>query len=137
MKIVEQPTVKNEAQLRAFAKRWVPWWRDRLGNRDWHIDVSYVGPNDLDTDVIGQCIPNFPDRSAKIRLLIPHPKTNVWEKNDLEEIIVHELLHINFGVAGVGIGEYTNDKMCPIVLVEQQINALASILVKLKRGSRR
>jgi hypothetical protein len=136
MKIVERPTIKNEKQLRAFTKKWVPWWRDRLGLRDWHIDVESCGRPELD-DSYADCTPYFPMRTARIRFLVPNAHEEIWEKYDLEETIVHELLHITFGIAGVGLAEYETEKMSSMVLVEQQINALASILVKLKRGNRR
>lgn len=135
MKIVERPTIKTEKQLRVFAKRWVPWWRDRLGLRDWHVDIVLCGSSDLG-DAFADCTPFFPHRTARIRLLVPSAREEIWEKYDLEETLVHELLHITFGFAGVGLGEdYDGAKMSMMVLVEQQINALASILVKLKRGS--
>ena len=135
MKIIGRPTIKSEAQLRAFVKKWLPWWRDRLGLRDWHIDVEACGPSDLE-DAYADCTPQFPKRSARIRFLVPSAREEVWEKYDVEETIVHELLHIVFGTVGVGLGEdYDSAKMSPMVLVEQQINALAHALVTLKRGS--
>jgi hypothetical protein len=134
MKIVERPTIKNEKQLRAFTKKWVPWWRDRLGLRDWHIDVETCGSSDLE-DAYADCTPEFPKRTARIRFLAPSARDEIWEKHDIEETIVHEMLHIIFGTAGVGLGEYESQKMSPAVLVEQQINALAHALVTLKRGT--
>jgi len=134
VKVIERPTIKSEAQLRAFVKKWLPWWRDRLGLRDWHIDVEVCGPADLE-DAYADCTPQFPKRSARVRFLAPSAREEVWEKYDIEETIVHELLHITFGTAGVGLGDYESGKMSPGVLVEQQINALAQAFVALKRGT--
>jgi hypothetical protein len=117
------------AALKKTARRWAPYWRDRLGLRDWHIDIEYID----NLESLAECLPNFPHRHARIGL-----STNMkrWDDaNEVEQTIVHELLHIHLGSLGVGLGKgYDAQKMSKLVLCEQVINALAACLVDRRRG---
>ena len=119
------------ATLKKTARRWVPYWRDRLGLRDWHVDIEYVDG----LEPLAECQPNYPHRRACIALTT---EVRRWAINDVEQTIVHEMLHIHFGTLGVGLSSksYHPQKMDKVVLAEQVINALAKCLVDRRRGVR-
>jgi hypothetical protein len=126
------------AQMKSQARRWVPWWRDRLGLRDWHIDVVYMDPIDAG-EAVGHCRSDFAERKAVLSLAAPTTPgaRERWNDVDLESTIVHELLHIHFFSIGVGGGKYDPSTMSKTVMVEQVINTLADCLVALRRGRHR
>lgn len=117
-------------QLRAFSRKMILRWRDHLGLRDWMIDLEFVDNMDLMAEVK----PDFPNRRAKVRI---NAALSLWDNEaELEEAIVHELLHIHLGALGVGLGRYSHArKVTPLVMAEQVINALAHCLVALRRKS--
>jgi len=128
----------THAKLRTITRRWVPWWRDKLGLRDWHLDVEYFDPNE-DSEKMGSCEPDYAHRTAKVRLLAATTPMaqQAWDKHAPEEVIVHELLHIHFGTFGVGLnGHYSPGKLSKAVQAESVINALATCLVARRRGKR-
>lgn len=139
-------TIRTTAQLRRLCRRWAPEWRDRLGLRDWHIDLAYAQPHEFRegaTVPLASCTPDFPLRQATIKFLRPeagavlgHP---TWDDTDPEVVIVHELLHIWFGACGVSLGtDYSRDAgITPGVVAEQAINAIANALVKARKGTKR
>jgi hypothetical protein len=127
----------TQARLRKLTRRWVPYWRDRLGLRDWFIDVKYWTLHDAE-DKLGEVHSDFADRRADMRLLnaeTPDAR-EVWKRNgnDPELVIVHELLHVVFRALGVGGGTYIRSRFNKTVLAEQVINTLAKCLVDRRRG---
>jgi hypothetical protein len=114
--------------LKKAARRWVPYWRDRLGLRDWHIDIEYLE----NLEALAECCPLYSYRRARVALAANMRR---WDGEDVERTIVHELLHIHLGALGVGLGRgYDPQKMSKLVLCEQVINALAQCLVDRRRG---
>jgi hypothetical protein len=127
----------THARLQKLTRRWIPYWRDRLGLRDWFINVEYWSLHDAE-DKIGEIHSDFADRRADMHLLnaeTPDARA-VWKRNgnDPELIIVHELLHIHFRSLGVGGGSYTRSRFSKTVLSEQVINTLARCLIDRRRG---
>ncbi len=125
----------THTQLSKAVRRWVPYWRDRLGLRDWHIDVKYWTPEE---DRLAAITPDFADRTAALGIMGARSprERDIWKANgnDPELIIVHELLHIHFLSLGVKGGEYSRTRMSKVVMAEQVINALAQCLVDRRRG---
>lgn len=119
-------------QLRKTARRWAPWWRDRLGLRDWLIDLEYV-PN---LEPLAKITPDYARRCACIRI---SSELTRWLHEDVEHTIVHELLHVHLGACGVGLNTTSHDPgtLDAAVIAEQVINALADILVDLRKGKQK
>lgn len=128
----------THAQLRKTARRWVPYWRDRLGLRDWHVDVVYETLKESDGS-LAHVVPSFPDRHATIKVLNAQTEDarETWKGEDAEVVLVHELLHIHLMSLGVSGGDYRKTNgVNKTVLAEQVINALAQCLVDRRRGKK-
>lgn len=99
-------------------------WQRELRLTDWRIDVEYVRElrNPAGQAVYGLCFPQVDAKTAKIQLLDP---STPWGKNDpaVEEIVVHELLHLHFApLSGTTKAE--------IVAEEQAVWAIQEAIAK-------
>ena len=100
-------------------------WKKRLGLAHWNIEVHLV-PGDEINNNRGQNDYSFVDEQSVIRIKRPEDYCGYFPQ-DMEQTLVHELLHIIFDFPSLGDGVVNAH-------YEQAINRIASILVKLKRG---
>lgn len=100
-------------------------WQRRLRLQDWVIEVRLEKP-DSPTDY-GYSDVDYHDRLAIVTIMPPAalPKSATANYRDLEQTLVHELLHIYFDALP---GGELKDR-------EQAINAIAQALVTAKRES--
>ena len=85
--------ILTEEQLREISKYWIAV----LGLGEWEIVVFVYHKGDLNLECVsGEVEYTFVNRCAVIRIL--HPKDYKVEsfKYDMEETLVHELLHLKF-----------------------------------------
>lgn len=105
-------------------------WQKRLFLRDWTVFIKIVSPRNAIGNSSGQIDVNEPHKTAYISItsdLIEVKVENLpwW---DCEHLIVHELLHLHLW--SFHIREDTPEG----VAEEQAINALARVLISLKRA---
>lgn len=104
-------------------------WQHRLRLDDWRITISYAPQADMDDGsgavyIFGDCSPNVTHKTAEIRIGTPAE----WRKSQsgipyrLDEIIVHELLHLHFHLFE------RSDKTAEGKAQEQAIEAIAEAL---------
>lgn len=112
-------------------------WQSRLRLADWNVRVLLSKPDDLKEGCQATIIMVITRKEATL-LLMDHryyQDDQVWPQ-DMEEALVHELLHIYtnaMGYAAYGSGE---KPMLYEIAEEQLIQSLATSLVALKRGER-
>ena len=107
------------------------YWQKVLELRDWHIKARIVKSKDMPTKYYAGCVSwDLQYKAAKISILdfedIP---TDVIAEPDMEETLVHELLHLQLAPIHNDFGESTGYEMKE----EQVINSLARALTKLHR----
>lgn len=96
-------------------------WQDRLGLAHWHIDAEIVRGAEID-DNLGQVDVAIERECALVRLKT-HEDYHSAFPYDIEQTLVHELLHIVFDMAGVEGNE----------MFEQAVDRIARVLVRMKR----
>ncbi len=113
------------------ANRLLEYWQRQLRLQDWWIQVKIARGNGLNlpAGVQGRCSWTLQRREAFIRILDPID----WDRDcvypqDMEETLVHELLHLHFAPFDTFKAEGHKD-----IASEQAINAIAHSLVSLKR----
>lgn len=99
-------------------------WQKRLRLQDWDVEARYVKYYEMKSEhADGECDYVFSRKSACINILCAE---DCPEPIDVEETLVHELLHLHFA-------EWTErHDECP-VSGEQALDAIASALVRLKK----
>ena len=108
----------------------VSYWQGMLRLRDWDVKINLVRGRDLDQNTGGNCEWVLKRRTALIKILDPidYPPEIQWPQ-DIEETIVHELLHLHFAPF-----DHTTDDADDIAR-EQAISMIASGFVGLRRSS--
>ena len=108
------------------------YWQERLNLRDWKLKVKIDRGSDIGGDYQGGINWSLNSKSASIRILDPidYPKHSM-EEQDMENTLVHELLHIHFAL----ISEKCNPQPMEIynLFEEQAIESLAEALIELER----
>jgi hypothetical protein len=109
---------------------WCRWWRDALGLQSWTLDVSYsrfyAMDNAYGRTTIKTCL-----KFAAIQLK-PSLDAEDFDANfDIEQTLVHELLHIKLWHHGFNDTETIEGR-----LDEQVIDTLSWSFVNLRRSSR-
>jgi hypothetical protein len=104
-------------------------WQKVLRLQDWDVTTEICRQRDLkDDDYAGQVRWILPIKQALISLVDPIDQPdNCIKEYDMEDSLVHELLHLHFAPLGTEHG--TPEKIAE----EQAINAISKALVKLKR----
>lgn len=104
------------------------YWQRRLRIQDWDIEARVERMSSIGPGVFGNCARNNESRHARIRLLDPDDvdTSAIPSSHDLEETMVHELLHVVFHCAS----EDTESR----VAFEQAIDSTARALVGLERA---
>jgi len=110
-------------------------WKERLGLQDWVITLSYnCGFEDLELDdACGET--NWEDviKTATIKIVSEKEFGNDRITDyDFEQILVHELLHIKFGLLSFTQQSYEGKVMAEVR--HQLIDDLARAFVMAKRG---
>ena len=98
-------------------------WKEILGLTHWHIEVKIVHGDEINNNR-GQNDYSFIDETSLIRIKRAEDYHGYFPQ-DMEQTLVHELLHLLFDVPALNDG--VADKF-----YEQAINRLANILVTLK-----
>lgn len=108
------------------------YWQQKLRLQDWRIKVSIARSADIGGEYQGGINWSLNAKTASIRVLDPidYPEHSS-EKQDMENTLVHELLHIHFAL----ISEKCNPQPTEIynLFEEQAIESLADALVALER----
>jgi predicted metal-dependent peptidase len=106
-------------------------WQMILGLRDWQIGIRYA-KDDKEIPGAGQCNMTATHRQATILILKPKYILK-REYMDLEDTIVHELIHIP-------INQFFDGKdanHATYLAWEQTVSALAEAFMEVKHGNRR
>lgn len=97
-------------------------WQALLRLKDWNLTVRISPITRLGDDYVGCCSYQLSHKHAVIELT---------GEEDIEETLVHELLHLHFAPLGI------TDECGPRdVGQEQAINLIAEALIRLKRKAR-
>lgn len=120
----------TEAELQALTDD----WRIRLRLQDWDIRARFGKRRDVPGNAVGECEWRRHPRQALITVVRPEEIgesvfTDLFPE-DIEETVVHELLHIYW----VPFSKIIENGSHEDAAMEQAINALAACLVALKRG---
>lgn len=110
-------------------------WQERLGLQDWAIVLRYNCKfSDLETqDSIGETLWNITIKNATIRIISKEEYgTDRTLPFDFEKTLVHELLHLKFGI--IDSMNSTYESKVVDELRHQLIDDLARALVMAKRG---
>lgn len=98
-------------------------WQQRLKLQPWNIRARIAKEKDMELQGVGgECHWTLENRTALINLLRHEDYANELFAHDMEQILVHELLHLHFA-------PFFKNK----VEQEQLIDLMASVLVGLKR----
>ena len=108
-------------------------WQERLGLQDWVIVLCYnCKPKDLKLENCNaetEWVVSI--KNATIRMLDKKYDTDGTLKYDIEQALVHELLHIKFGIFDINTYDYAGTVVDE--LRHQLIDDLARALVMAKR----
>lgn len=110
----------------------VALWQERLRLRDWRLTVSYE-PNLAAADgspCYGLCSPFVDAKEARIYLRDPVESTDGIPAHDVEETLVHELLHLHFAP----LAENTS---AGVAAEEQAVWAITSAISQMKDSGAR
>lgn len=110
-------------------------WQERLGLQDWAIVLRYDCKfSDLETeDSIGETLWSTTIKNATIRIISKEEYGNDRTLPfDFEKTLVHELLHIKFGL--IDIMDRTYESKVVDELRHQLLDDLARAMVMAKRG---
>ena len=106
-------------------------WQKRLGLEFWNIAYRIVRMSDFDCKKQGECSWTFSTAKAVIRLLDPIDYDNKYFSYDMEQVLVHELIHLHMaGFDQTKSGSIEDDMM------ERATEMIANALVELKRASK-
>lgn len=110
-------------------KEKLPEWQKILRLQDWDVGVKLVRARDMGEGNLGEVKTNSEHKRAEISLLDPVDHDPVRQISyDMEETLVHELLHLHFDPF------LAKDETSEATAQEQAINAMATALVTLKRN---
>ena len=105
-------------------------WQKLLRLQDWRITARFVNYEDLADDRVGECSNLADSKEADIKIIHPEQLKDASETDkDLENTLVHELLHCHFS-------PFRSNEEGTIIQHEQAIVAITEALVGLKRRKR-
>ena len=110
-------------------------WQERLGLQDWSIALTVNCTQDdlSNANWSGENNWNASIKCSKIKIISPEVYgTDRMLKYDFEKILVHELLHIKFGL--LDITDQSYESYVVDELRHQLIDDIARALVMAKRG---
>jgi len=107
-------------------------WQERLRLEHWEVALRIARSRDFDQkDSQGECCWTKSTALAIIKILDPVDYPESPFKFDMEEVLVHELLHLHFCEF-----DLTEKNSHEEIMLERTIDHIAKALVKLKRGGR-
>ncbi|SRR5229473_2248000 len=102
-------------------------WQKLLRLQDWKITAKFVNSDEIAEDRVGECNHLAEAREADINILLPSSDEVVTERDqDVENTLVHELLHCHFA-------PFRDEDRAVVVQHEQAIEAITEALLVLKR----
>lgn len=108
------------------------YWQKQLHLQDWDITPRIERRHNMDVDnVTGTCTYNLNAKKARIQILDPIDYNEDEFSKDLEQTLVHELLHLHFS----GWTLISENSECPWH-AEQGIDAIAQALVNINRDKK-
>ncbi len=109
-------------------------WQERLGLQDWAITLRInCKKDDMDLEeVAGETEWSLSIKSASIKIISKEEYGERIVPYDFENILIHELLHLKFGLIDQKITSYESDVAYEVR--HQLIDDLARALVMAKRG---
>lgn len=108
------------------------YWQDKLRLNDWIIELKLKRARDMREDCAGSVNWVLSKKMAIIHILeaIDYPD-DVMGVQDMENTLVHELLHLHFASINDVFG---NNSDIYEIFEEQAINSIADGLLKIYRG---
>lgn len=106
------------------------WWSQRLGLREWKISVELVTHSEVDGH-LAQATVALSSRRLRIRVATPESIPYRQTLRDLEDSIVHELLHATLDLMSRLIPSELQEDVAKMA-VEWPIERLAETLVSLR-----
>lgn len=113
------------------------WWMGGLGISDWTVDIKLKRGFDIEGHK-GECSYTLSLQRGTIKILEPDDRPTDVDPLDMEEILVHELLHLRtaaWDLAGQAGDLGMSGKPLNSLCIEQPIQRLALLLVSLRRAS--
>jgi hypothetical protein len=107
-------------------------WQKRLKLQNWNIICKFVRHNEIGADTIAEAHYRLNLETAVLKVLDQDDYLRVWDRDfpqDIEESVVHELLHLELATLAPEGGYYGTQE----IIQEQTIDRLARVLVALKR----
>ena len=110
-------------------------WQKRLGLQDWVVVLRYnCSPEDMECeDAFGETSWTLSTKNAVIRILHPDKIADRIIGADFEKTLVHELLHLKFGIVDLTKDNYEG-KVVETVH-HQLVDDMAKALIRAKRGT--
>ena len=105
------------------------YWQKVLRLQDWDVVIKFRRIFDMQPGTMGTVDWTLETKKAIVNILEPTDFSNNDFEFDVEEVVVHELLHLHF------CDKAEENNGCPIS-VEQGIDALAGAFVKLNREAK-
>lgn len=117
----------NEAELKELCVL----WQKRLRLQDWNVRLEVVSARDLDGG-FANCRMVLREKSALIRIVDPADSTSadteVVGERDVEEDVIHELLHLHAEPFSPDDHDSTDYEA-----IEQAVGVLANSIVRIAR----
>lgn len=110
------------------------FWMDILKLKEWDVKVKICRARDMQEGTAGTINWEVNHKDAFIRLLDPidYPEDSMRDQ-DMEETLVHELLHLHFSTISENFGGGKNNEFYSL-FEEQAICSIAAGLIKLHRS---
>jgi len=106
------------------------YWQEKLRLRDWIINVKIMRQREMSqSDRLGEIQFNVYKKTALISILDPVDHDD-WFEQDMENTLVHELLHLHFSGISYHFGK---DDNVYDMLEEQAIESITNGLISLER----
>lgn len=78
-------------------------WQERLRLQDWLVKVKIGRQREMQLNRLGEISFNTHTKTARITILDPIDYDD-WGKQDMENTLVHELLHLHFSGISIHFG---------------------------------
>lgn len=120
------PDEKLLEQVAGFFDKWVV----RLCLRDWMLQWRVVGADELPDDTTGECTAVVTKKIAHIKILHPNEAKSNWlDPYDVEQTVVHELVHLHLSPWSSLLGDEDTGEC----LLEQAVNVWSRMLIEADR----
>ncbi len=111
------------------SKECVEWWKEVLGIRDWCVTVRMGHLKDMSDNGVAGCVTTIASKKHALIQIVPEEEwadetSGNWPSYSIEQILVHELLHLHFDVFDTRSG--TPERLAE----EQAVHKLTVALTK-------